>query len=319
MKRLFLLFLCILTVLSCISCSSSSPEHTEDSTRYETPDSTQFIPNTAKQTDSEPIDAAQFITDWKKSLETYLDKKNKENPGRLYFNESDGEAFVVCYYILTEKNVADSVIAQHNMRDLFPRATINPLNSIKMIMIRFSMDDFTQEACDRLEEIKNTEPLIEKLSTGVEGGFKLAYIPNIEYHCKDAVAIEYTVLSPILVSQDNEDIIIKSKEEYDAYIDLTKTKYKTDYHLELLETQRALYDEAFFSENALIITRIIMRGSGSINLSINNVYTSKDKVYVAVKTVEPGGFGTADLKTQSFSISVKKSDIANVNKLITLD
>ncbi len=319
MKRLFLLFLCILTVLSCISCSSISPEHTDEPTRYETPDSTQFIPNTAKQTDSEPINAAQFILDWEKSIETHLDKKAKENPDKLYFNESDDEAFVVCYYILTEKNVADSVIAKHNMQDLFPRAVINSLNSIKMIMIRFAMDDFTQEACDRLEEIKNTEPLIEELSTGVEGGFKLAYIPNIEYHCKDAVAIEHTVLSPILVSKDNEDIMIKSKEEYDAYIDLMKSKYQTDYYHELLETQRALYDEAFFAENTLIITRIIMRGSGSINLSINNVYTSKDKVYVAVKTVEPGGFGTADLKTQSFTISVKKSDVINVNDPITLD
>ena len=319
MKRLFLLFLCIFTVLSCISCNSSSPEHTDEPTRYETPDSTQFIPNTAKQTDSEPINAAQFILDWEKSIETHLDKKAKENPDKLYFNESDDEAFVVCYYILTEKNAADSVIAKHNMQDLFPRAVINSLNSIKMIMIRFAMDDFTQEACDRLEEIKNTEPLIEELSTGVEGGFKLAYIPNIEYHCKDAAAIEYTVLSPILVSKDNEDIMIKSKEEYDAYIDLMKSKYQTDYYHELLETQRALYDEAFFAENALIITRIIMRGSGSINMSINNVYTSKDKVYVAVKTVEPGGFGTADLKTQSFTISVKKSDVINVNDPITLD
>ena len=319
MKRLFLLFLCIITVLSCISCNSSSPEHTDEPTHYETPDSTQFIPNTEKQTDSEPINAAQFILDWEKSIESYLDKKGKENPDKLYFNESDDEAFVVCYYILTEKNVADSVIAKHNMQDLFPRAVINPLNSIKMIMIRFAMDDFTQEACDRLEEIKNTERLIEKLSTGVEGGFTLAYIPNIEYYCKDAVEIEYTELSPILVSGDNDDVLIESKEEYDAYIDLMKTKYKTDYHLELLEKQRALCDEAFFTENALIITRTISRGSGSIKLSVNKVYTSGDKVYVAVKTVEPGGFGTADLKTQSFSISVKKSDLANVKDLITLD
>lgn len=319
MKRLFLLFLCIIIVLSCISCNSSSPEHTDEPTRYETPDSTQFIPNTEKQTDSEPIDAAQFILDWEKSIESYLDKKSKENPNRLYFNESDDEAFVVCYYILTEKNVADSVIAKHNMRELFPRAVVTPLNSIKMIMIKFDMDDFTQEACDRLAEIRNTDPSVEKLSMGVEGGFMPAYIPNIEYYCKDAVEIEYTELSPILVSGDNDDILIESKEEYDAYIDLMKTKYKTDYHLELLEKQRALCDEAFFTENTLIITRTISRGSGSIKLSVNKVYTSGDKVYVAVKTVEPGGFGTADLKTQSFSISVKKSDLANVKDLITLD
>ena len=98
-----------------------------------------------------------------------------------------------------------------------------------------------------------------------------------------------------------------------------KSSYNTDYHLELLEKQRDLYDNAFFAENALIVTRIITRGSGSIKLSFNNVYTSGDKAYVVVKTVEPGGFGTTDMKYQSFSISVKQSDIANVKEVITLD
>lgn len=324
MKRLFLLFWCIFTVLSCISCNNSTAdetaEHTDEPTRYETPETTQFIPETAQQTDDEPLDVAQFILDWEKSIEDYLDQKRKEHPDKLYFNESESdEAFVVSYYFLKERNIADSVIAQHDMKSLFPQAVINPLSSIKMIMIKFAMDDFTQEAYDKMEEIKNADPLIEKLSVGVEGGFNLSYIPNIEYHCKDAAAIEYTLLSPILISEGSADFIIKSKEEYDSYIDLMKSNYKTDYYLELLEKQRDLYDKAFFAENALIITRIITRGSGSINLSVNNVYTSGDKAYVVVKTAEPGGLGTADMKYQSFSISVKQSDIANINELITLD
>ncbi len=324
MKRLFLLFLCIFTVLSCISCNNSTAdetaEHTDEPTRYETPETILFIPDTTQQTNDEPLDVAQFILDWEKSIENYLDQKMKEHPDKLYFNESESdEPFVISYYFLKERNIADSVIAQHDMKSLFPQAVINPLNSIKMIMIKFAMDDFTQEAYDKMEEIKNADPLIEKLSVGVEGGFRLAYIPNIEYHCKDATAIEHTVLSPILISEGSADFIIKSKEEYDSYIDLMKSNYKTDYHLELLEKQRDLYDKAFFAENALIITRIITRGSGSINLSVNNVYTSGDKAYVVVKTVEPGGLGTCDMKYQSFSISVKQSDIANINELITLD
>lgn len=322
MKRLFLLFLCIFTVLSCISCNNSTAdetaEHSDEPTRHEIPETTQFIPDTAQQTDDEPLDVAQFILDWEKSIDNHLDQKRKEHPDKLYFNESD-EAFVVSYYILKDKNIADSVIARHNMKALFPQAVINQLSAIKMIMIRFAMDDFTQEIYDKMEEIKNSDPSIEKLSIGVEGGFNLSYIPNIEYHCKDATAIEYTELSPILASHDGADLIFRSKEEYDRYIDLMKSSYNTDFHLELLEKQRALYDKAFFAENALIITRIITRGSGSINLSINNVYTAGEKAYVVVKTVEPRGFGTADMKYQSFSISVKQSDIVNVKELITLD
>ena len=319
MKRLFLLFLCILTVLSCISCSSGSPEHTEESTRYETPDSTQFIPDTTVGTNIEPIDAAKVILDWKESIETYLDKMSKENPNKLYFNASNQEPSVICYYLLTEKNVAEYVIEKQDMKDLLPKAVISPLSSIKMIMIKFDMDDFTQEACDILAEIANAEPLIESINTGIEGGFSLAYIPNIESHCKDAAKIEHTELSPILADENNEGFIIKSKAEYDSYIDLMKTKYKTDYHLELLETQRSLYDDVFFLENALIITRVIVRGSGSIQLSFDSVYTSGDKAYAVVKTIEPGGFGTADMQYKSFSISVKQSDVANVKELITLD
>lgn len=321
MKRLFLLFVCISTIFSCISCMGGTADdttaHINEVTRYDI--TTQFIPDTTQPTDSEPIDVAQFILDWEKSIENYLDQKRQEHPDKLFFNEPDDEPFVVCYYTLKEKNIADSLIAKHNMKILFPHAVINPLSSIKMIMLKFAMEDFTQGLYDKMEEIKNTDPLIEKLSVGVEGGFNLAYIPNIEYHCKDAATIEYTVLSPILVSQDSTDLIFRSKEEYDSYIDLMKSTYNTDYHLEFLEKQRDLYDNAFFAENALIVTRIITRGSGSIQLSVNNVYTSGDKAYVVVKTLKPGGMGTADMKYQSFSISVKQSDIANINELITLD
>ena len=319
MKRLFLLFLCIAAVLSCISCDGITTNQPDESTRHEASDSTQFIPDTTVGTNIEPIDAEKVILDWEKSIETYLDRMSKENPNKLYFNASNEEPSVICYYLLTEKNVAEYVIEKQDMQDLLPKALISPLSSIKMIMIKFAMDDFTQEACDILAEIANAEPLIESINTGIEGGFSLAYIPNIESHCKDAAKIEHTELSPILADENNEGFLIKSKAEYDSYIDLMKTKYKTDYHLELLETQRALYDDVFFLENALIITRVIVRGSGSIKLSFDSVYTSGDKAYAVVKTIEPGGFGTADMQYKSFSISVKKSDVANVKELITLD
>ena len=319
MKRLFLLFLCIAAVLSCLSCDGITTTLPDESTRHEASDDTQFIPDTTVGTNIEPINAEKVILDWKESIETYLDKMSKENSQKLYFNASNEEASVICYYLLTKKNVAEYVIEKQDMKDLLPKAVISPLSSIKMIMIKFDMDDFTQEACDILAEIANAEPLIESIKAGIEGGFCLAYIPNIERHCKDAAKIEHTALSPILADESNGDFIITSKAEYDSYIDLMKTKCKTDYHLELLETQRSLYDDVFFLENALIITRVIVRGSGSIKLSVDSVYTSGDKAYVVVQTIEPGGFGTADMQYKSFSISVKKSDVANVKELITLD
>ena len=323
MRKLFLLLLCLSTVLSCISCNDitadETAKQTDEQTRYETIDTTQFPPDTTQQTDNEPIDVAEFILDWEKSIENYLDQKRQEHPDKLFFNEPDDEPFVVCYYTLKEKNIADSLIAKHNMKILFPHAVINPLSSIKKIMLKFAMEDFTQGLYDKMEEIKNADPLIETLSVGVEGGVRIAYLPNIDYYCKDAKAIEHIVLSPILVAEDSADLIIRSREEYDKYIDLMKKTNSSDYYAEMLENQRALYDEFFFAENALIITRIITRGSGSIQLSVNNVYTSEDKAYVVVKTLEPGGMGTADMKYQSFSISVKQSDIANVKEVITLD
>lgn len=321
MKRLFLLFVCISTIFSCISCMGGTADdttaHINEVTRYDI--TTQFIPDTTQPTDSEPIDVAQFILDWEKSIDDYLSQESNKHPDKLYLNEPDDEPFIICYYTLAEKNIADSVIAKHDMQALFPEAVINPLTYIKMIMIKFAMEDFTQESYDKMLEIKNKDSLIERLSVGVEGGVRIAYLPNIDYYCKDAQAIEHTVLSPILVAEDSADLIIRSREEYDRYIDLMKKTNSSDYYAEMLEKQRVLYDEAFFAENALIITRIIARSSGSIQLSVNNVYTSGDKAYVVVKTLEPGGMGTADMKYQSFSISVKQSDIANVKELITLD
>ena len=143
-------------------------------------------------------------------------------------------------------------------------------------------------------------------------------MPKIEYYTDDAKELNYTLPNQIISVFDGKDVIIKSKDEYDAHLDelLKTTEY--DYEKERITAARDLYEEAFFEENALIITRMITRGSGSIKLTVNNLYISGNKAYVVIKTDEPF-IGTDDMQYVFFGFEVKKNDIAGVNEVITLD
>ena len=72
MRKLFLLLLCLSTVLSCISCNDitadETAKQTDEQTRYETTDTTQFHPDTTQQTDNEPIDVAEFMERYKNEV-----------------------------------------------------------------------------------------------------------------------------------------------------------------------------------------------------------------------------------------------------------
>ena len=117
---------------------------------------------------------------------------------------------------------------------------------------------------------------------------------------------------------DGKDVIIKSKDEYDAHLDelLKTTEY--DYEKERINDARDLYDETFFEESALIITRMITRGSGSIKLTVNNLYISGNKVYVVIRTDKPS-MGTDDMQYAFFGFAVDKNEVANIDEVITLD
>ena len=81
---------------------------------------------------------------------------------------------------------------------------------------------------------------------------------------------------------------------------------------------RKIYIANFFEETALIITRIITHGSGSIELTVNNLYISGNKVYVVIRTDVPS-IGTDDMQYAFLGFEVKKNDVAGVNEVITLD
>ena len=52
----------------------------------------------------------------------------------------------------------------------------------------------------------------------------------------------------------------------------------------VINSKRELYDELFFEENALIISKEVVRSSGSIKLSVDNVYKSDNKIYIVIRT-----------------------------------
>ena len=76
--------------------------------------------------------------------------------------------------------------------------------------------------------------------------------------------------------------------------------------------------DSFFEENALIITKMITRGSGSIKLTVNNLYVSDDTVYIVIRTDEPT-MGTGDMQYAFFGFAVAKNDVVNVDKVVTLE
>ena len=149
-------------------------------------------------------------------------------------------------------------------------------------------------------------------------------MPKIEYYTDCETILKYEP-APYAVSTDNsKDIIIKSKEEYDAYLDeLSKSWEVLDYlmaqyQIDIINNARDKYDEAFFEENALILTRMVTRGSGSIKLTVNNLYVSENKVYVVIRTDIPSE-GTDDMQYAFFAFVVDKDDVVNVNEVVTLE
>ena len=144
-----------------------------------------------------------------------------------------------------------------------------------------------------------------------------SYMPNIDYYTDDKEELEYKVEMNLFNTSD-KSFIIKSKEEYDAYLDYLLEKAEYEYLKNNINSKRDLYDDSFFEENALIISKEIVRGSGSIKLTLDNLYITDNKVYIVIRTDEPIE-GTCDMQFATFTFVVKKNDVINVTEVITLD
>ncbi len=353
MKKLLFLLLTLTIVLCLASCEwfeqdseqttepASDHEHTWEYVQYETGHFKQYTcgcPSPDIMGEHVNFDAdlfcdecgyllnlsgiAQIVLDYEQSLRDEIDKLHAEHPEYNYYYHPVDE--VHCTFVLSDNTSANDIVAKYDMKNLFANADVHAYNAIEMITVIFDRDNFTEEMHRKIKQISENEAFVENLYVEMERAYYQSYMPKIEYYTDCETILKYEP-APYAVSTDNsKDIIIRSKEEYDAYLDELIESFvaldyvMANYQIQIINNARDKYDESFFEENALILTRMVTRGSGSIKLTVNNLYISENKVYVVIRTDVPSE-GTDDMQYAFFAFVVDKDDVVNVNEVVTLE
>ena len=317
MKKLLLLTLVVILTLICLaSCklihsTLNIGEHTYEYIQYETGHFKQYtcgcpspdILGLHLDTDENGAcdvcgylfnssGIAQIVLNYEQDLRDELDKLHAEHPEFNYYYHPVDDVY--CYFVLDSEASPDAIVEKYDMKNLFASANISALNSLKMVGVTFDRDEFTEEMHQKIKQISENEELIESLSIDMYSDWHQSYMPKIEYYTDNESVLEYESAPYVLAFENARDIIIKSKAEYDAYLDELLETVESDYQKEIINSAKDIYDESFFEENALILTRMVVRGSGSIQLTVNNLYVSENKVYVVIRTDEPN-LGTCDM------------------------
>ena len=269
--------------------------------------------------ETKSYDVAQIVIDYENKLNEEINTLSQENPEYNYYYHPVNK--VSCRYILGRNASADTIVEKYDMNAVFAGAEVSALNRVKMIIISFDRDDFTEAMHQKIQQISDEEFWIEDLVVNMESNFVKSYMPKIEYYTNNAAILDYEIIDEPLHS--DEEFIVKTKKEYDNYLDYlleiwTQTGSGYPCTKDTIDQKKDLYDDAFFEENALIITKTIYRGSGSIKLTVNNLYVFENKVYVVVRTDVPNQ-GTANEQYTHFAFKVSKKDVVNVNEVITLE
>ena len=260
-------------------------------------------------------DIANVVLEYEKKEKDRIRKLSNAKPEYIYyFNPVEK---VTCTYVFEDSNSIYRIIEKYDINNVFAGACINNLDSIKMLMIVFERKQFTEDIYQKICQIKNEESAVKNFSIKMEKPYIKSYMPNIDYYTNDKEAIEYDVEKGLFNLSD-KSLIIKSKEEYDAYLDHLLEVAQYEYLKDDINSKRDLYDDLFFEENALVISKEIVRGSGSIRLTLNNIYVANNKLYIVIRTDEPE-IGTADMQYVTFAFVLKKSDVIDVVEVITLE
>ena len=261
-------------------------------------------------------DVAQIVIDYEQTLMKDINQLEKNYPEYDFlFNPIYRVRFT---FVLEKDCSAEDIVEKYNMNDVFSMALISTSDYSNTITLGFFRDDLTNGIYAKIKQISKQESLVTDLRVEYEKTYHRSYMPKIEYYTEDASELSYTPTNRVFHINEGKDVIIKSKEEYDSYLDCLLELAKFDSQKESINNARDLYDESFFEENALIFTKIIVRGSGSIQLTVNNLYISGNKAYVVVRTDEPT-MGTDDMQFRMFGFIVNQNDVVNVDEVITLE
>ena len=268
------------------------------------------------QTEFDSTRVAKIVLDYEqKEKEKIIALRNTKQEMIYYFNPVDR---VSCTFVFEDSDSVNRIIEEYDVYNVFKDSDINNFDSIKMLMIMFERDNFTESIYQKINQIKDNETSIKKLYINFESAYTESYMPDINYYIDEKIELNYEIEKRLFNLTWEKGFIIKSKEEYDAYLDYLLEIEDFEPIKDNISAKRDLYDETFFEENALIVSSLITRGSGSIRLTLDNLYISDDKVYIVVRTDEPET-GTADIQEATFSFVVKQSDVVNVNEVITLE
>ena len=261
-----------------------------------------------------PTGLAQILVDYEITLKDELDALCEKNPHRIYYFHPVDR--VSCVYFLQGNTTADAIVQKHNMENVFSNAKVSAYNKTKTIIISFDRDDFTEATHQKLEKIKDDESAITSLWVDMIRSVDKHFMPKIDYYTDHAVPLEHVATIGSHWHYEGEDMIFKTKAEYDAYLDALSQYANYDYEVGKIAEWREQYNEAFFEENALILTRVFS-GSSSIGVRIDNLYISDNTVYVVKETKIPV-YTTEDVVIRYFTIQVPKSEVADVDKVITV-
>ena len=310
--------LCLGVFTSCDSSAEKSIESDRNSSEVGSGDiaADQKNESDIDQSIEDNAEVAQIVIDREKTFKEEIDRLHQENPEYNYYYHP--VSVVYCSYTLESNASQDALIEKYDMNNAFAGAKVSAYNLPKIIHITFDRDDFTEEIYQKLRSIEEQEPIIKSLSVDMNKDFNRSYMPKIEYYADGAVPLRYEATANVDGASDDKSFIIKTKDEYDDYLSCLSETAELEYQKENILKQKDLYDESFFVKNALVITKIITRPSGSITLTVNNLYIDDNKVYVVVRTDEPVA-GTGDMQYTSFTFKVEKTDVMNVDEVITLE
>ena len=252
---------------------------------------------------------AKVVNEHEKERKELIEFVKKEKPGYNVYSCRSNR--VSCSLYVQDRALIEDVIEEYDLRALFPQAEFVFYEYVDFFIMHFAREDFTELVYSQLEQISQ-KPLITQFFVSCDYDFYIRYMPDINYFAENPIALnDYEVTQPRYRGKEEDSLIIKTKEESDAYLD--SSKYGEAY----VNEQKAQYDEAFFEENALIITTTADLGSSSIDVEVKNLYVSGDTVYVVMETDIPDGrFG--DSKICTYMITVPQRDVADIDKAVTL-
>lgn len=263
----------------------------------------------------ESLNLAKILIDFEQNQKDKIDELKITQPEYIYyFNPVDR---VLCTFEFVDNESVKRIIEEYDVYNLFKDADIKNYDSIKMLVIGFEREEFTEFIYQKIQQIKENESTIKELNIHMESNYVKSYMPNIDYYINDKIELNYEIEIRLSNLTQEKGFIIKSKEQYDAYLDCLLEIADLEFIKDNINSKRDLYDETFFEENALIISSLIICSSGSIALSLDNLYISDGKVYIVVRTDEPQ-IGTGDIQEATFAFIVKQSDVLNVNEVVTL-